>query len=50
MLSEEVEEYSKLTGKDGWHEPIIKIGAYLDGYYKGLEILDKLKKRGRACA
>lgn len=37
MLRDEVELYSKLTGEDGWNVPIIKIGAYLDGYAKGLE-------------
>ncbi len=41
MLKEEVEEYSKLTGEDGWHVPIIKIGAYLDGYHKGLEVFEE---------
>jgi len=44
MLREEVEEYSKLTGEDGWCVPVIKIGAYLDGYNKGLEELKQLKK------
>jgi len=43
MLREEVEKYSKLTGEDGWCVPIIKIGAYLDGYNKGLEVLDKIR-------
>lgn len=37
MLREEVERYSELTGEDGWSVPIIKIGAYLDGYDKGIE-------------
>ena len=36
-LREEVELYSKLTGKDGTQEPIVRIGAYLDGYEKGKE-------------
>lgn len=43
MLRDEVEHYSKLTGEDGWHVPIMKIGAYLDGYNKGLEVLDKIR-------
>ena len=43
MLREDVEQYTKLTGEDGWHVPIIKVGAYLDGYNKGLEVLDKIK-------
>jgi hypothetical protein len=34
-LREEVELYSKLTGKDGYNEPIVRIGAFLDGYEKG---------------
>lgn len=42
MLRDDVELYSKLTGEDGWHVPIIKIGAYLDGYYKGLEAADDI--------
>ena len=42
MLREEVEQYTNLTGKDGWHVPIMKVGAYLDGYNKGLEVLDKI--------
>ena len=36
-LREEVELYSKITGKDGWNEPIVRIGAFLDGYEKGKE-------------
>lgn len=43
MLREEVEQYTKLTGEDGWHVSIMKVGAYLDGYNKGLEVLDKIR-------
>jgi hypothetical protein len=43
MLRDEVEQYTKLTGEDGWHVPIIRVGAYLDGYNKGLEALDKIR-------
>ena len=43
MLHEEVALYEKLTGEDGWHTPIIKIGAYLDGYEKGLSVLKDIK-------
>lgn len=43
MLREDVELYSKLTGEDGWNVPIMKVGAYLDGYNKGLEVLDKIR-------
>ena len=34
-LWEEVALYTKLSGQDGEHTPIMKIGAYLDGYEKG---------------
>lgn len=43
MLRDEVEQYTKLTGEDGWKVPIMKVGAYLDGYNKGLEVLDKVR-------
>lgn len=38
-----MEQYTKLTGDDGWNAPIIKVGAYLDGYNKELKVLDKIK-------
>lgn len=43
MLRDEVEQYTKLTDEDGWKVPIMKVGAYLDGYNKGLEVLDKIR-------
>ena len=43
MLWEEMEKYTKLTGEDATHVPIMKIGAYLDGYEKGIEVLDKVR-------
>ena len=43
MLWEEVKKYTKLTGEDATHVPIMKIGAYLDGYDKGTEVLDKIR-------
>lgn len=43
MLREEMEKYTKLTGEDASHIPIIKLGAYLDGYEKGIEMLDKAR-------
>lgn len=43
MLREDVDKYTKLTGEDGWHVPIMKVSAYLDGYDKGLEVLDKIR-------
>lgn len=43
MLRKEIEQYIKLTGEDGLHVPIMKLGAYLDGYNKGLKVLDKIR-------
>lgn len=43
MLRDDMEQYTKLTGKDATNVPIIKIGAYLDGYDKGIEVLDKIR-------
>ena len=34
MLRDEVEEFSRLSGEDGWHTSISRVGAYLDGYNK----------------
>lgn len=43
MLRDEMVKYEKLIGEDATHVPIMKIGAYLDGYDKGIEILDKIR-------
>lgn len=43
MLWEEMKKYTELTGEDATHVPIIKIGAYLDGYEKGTEVIDKIR-------
>ena len=43
MLRDEMELYTKLTGEDGTHVPIMKLGAYLDGYEKGLSVLEDIK-------
>ena len=43
MLRDDMELYTKLTGEDGTHVPIIKLGAYLDGYKKGLSVLEDIK-------
>lgn len=43
MLWEEMEKYTELTGEDATHVPIMKIGAYLDGYEKGSEVLGKVR-------
>ena len=37
MLRDEIAKYTELSGNDGEHTPIGIIGAYLDGYEKGLE-------------
>ena len=38
MLRDEIAKYTELSGNDGEHTPICVIGAYLDGYDKGLEL------------
>ena len=43
MLWEEMAKYTELTGEDATHVPLIKLGAYLDGYEKGIEVLDKVR-------
>lgn len=43
MLWEEMAKYTELTGEDATHVPLIKLGAYLDGYEKGIEVLDKIR-------
>lgn len=48
MLRDDIELYSKLTGEDGAHVPIIKIGAYLDGYIRGRnEVVNELTEMVR---
>lgn len=37
MLRDEIAKYTELSGNDGEHTPIGIIGAYLDGFEKGLE-------------
>ncbi len=41
MLRDEIARYTELSGNDGEHTPIGIIGAYLDGYEKGLESREK---------
>ena len=48
MLRDDMEQYTKLTGKDATNVPIIKLGAYLDGYDKGIEVLDKIRAEIKA--
>lgn len=37
MLRDDIARYTELSGNDGEHTPIGIIGAYLDGYEKGLK-------------
>ena len=43
MLRDEIARYTELSGNDGEHTPIGIIGAYLDGYEKGLESRENIK-------
>lgn len=44
MLYEEVEKYARLSGdKNAWDTSGSRIGGYLDGYDKGIEILDRVR-------
>lgn len=43
MLRDEIKRYTELSGNDGEHTPIGIIGAYLDGYEKGLESRENIK-------
>lgn len=38
-LREEMWKYEQITGESAEHVPIIKLGAFLDGYENGLEAL-----------
>ena len=43
-LREEMRKYEQITGESAEHVPIIKLGAFLDGYEMGLtDVLDKIK-------
>lgn len=48
-LREEMWRYEQITGESAEHVPIIKLGAFLDGYDRGIEaseqglILDKIR-------
>ena len=48
MLRDDMEKYTELTGKDATNVPIMKLGAYLDGYDKGIEVLDKIRAEIKA--
>lgn len=42
MLENDVERYTKLSGKDGWNTTVGTIRDYLNGYDKALEKLDAI--------
>lgn len=50
-LREEMWRYEQITGESAEHVPIIKLGAFLDGYDRGIEaseqglILDKIRAK-----
>lgn len=37
MLRDEVEEFTRLSGEDGAHTSICRIGSYLDGYHRAMK-------------
>ena len=43
MLHEEVGLYRKLSGDMSENTPISRIGGYLDGYEKGLSVIEDIK-------
>ena len=45
MLWEEMEKYRRLTGESTDGVPIIKLGAYLDGYDRGMEEIGKIREK-----
>ena len=40
-LREEMRKYEQITGESAEHVPIIKLGAFLDGYEMGLKALEQ---------
>lgn len=40
-LREEMWKYEQITGESAEHVPIIKLGAFLDGYEMGLKALEQ---------
>ena len=45
-LREDMWKYEQITGESAEHMPIIKLGAFLDGYEKGLKALERQPKTG----
>ena len=46
-LREDMWKYEQITGESAEHVPIIKLGAFLDGYETGLKALEQQPKRGK---
>lgn len=42
-LREEMWKYEQITGESAEHVPIIKLGAFLDGYEMGLKALEQTR-------
>ena len=42
-MNEEVAKYRELSGDTNTNTPISRIGGYLDGYERGLEILQEIR-------
>ena len=40
-LREEMRKYEQITGESAEHVPIIKLGAFLDGYEMGIKVLEQ---------
>lgn len=43
-LREEMQKYEQITGESAEHVPIIKLGAFLDGYEMGLKALEQQQR------
>ena len=46
-LRDEMIKYEQITGESAEHVPIIKLGAFLDGYEKAIEDLTKDNQKKR---
>lgn len=48
-LREEMWKYEQITGESAEHVPIIKLGAFLDGYEMGLKALEQQPRDCKTC-
>ena len=48
-LREEMWKYEQITGESAEHVPIIKLGAFLDGYEMGLKALEQQLRDCNSC-